>query len=166
MRFKLDENLDARIVRLLADRGHDADTVLAEGLSGSTDEQVYATCRNAGRTFITLDLDFSNPFRFPPTATQGIVVVRPPRVLAAIEGDARVSLEDVQRRLSKIPGSMAAVVEAERDERQMTFARTGDDRAIVTRRVAGGRSSRPQWAMPLPRPGLQRTRRRATGWRS
>ena len=37
--------------------------------------------------------------------------------LAAIEGDEGVSLEDVQRRLSKIPGSMAAVVAAERDER-------------------------------------------------
>jgi hypothetical protein len=37
--------------------------------------------------------------------------------LAAIEGDDSVSLEEVQRALSKIPGSMAAVVSAERDER-------------------------------------------------
>lgn len=37
--------------------------------------------------------------------------------LAASEGDDSVSLEQVQKALSKIPGSMAAVVSAERDER-------------------------------------------------
>jgi predicted DNA-binding antitoxin AbrB/MazE fold protein len=37
--------------------------------------------------------------------------------LAAAEGDDRVSLEDVQRALAKIPGSMADVVTAQRDER-------------------------------------------------
>ena len=37
--------------------------------------------------------------------------------LAAIEGDDGVSLEEVQRALSKIPGSMADVVSVERDER-------------------------------------------------
>lgn len=37
--------------------------------------------------------------------------------LAAIEGDERVSLEEVQRALASIPGSMADVVSSERDER-------------------------------------------------
>ena len=37
--------------------------------------------------------------------------------LAATEGNESVSLEDVQAALSKIPGSMADVVCAERDER-------------------------------------------------
>jgi hypothetical protein len=37
--------------------------------------------------------------------------------LAAAEGDEGISLEEVQRALSKIPGSMAEVVSAERDER-------------------------------------------------
>jgi len=37
--------------------------------------------------------------------------------LAAIEGDESISLEDVQAALSKIPGSMADAVSAERDER-------------------------------------------------
>jgi predicted DNA-binding antitoxin AbrB/MazE fold protein len=37
--------------------------------------------------------------------------------LAATEGNESVSLEDVQAALSKIPGSMADVVSAERDER-------------------------------------------------
>jgi hypothetical protein len=37
--------------------------------------------------------------------------------LAATEGDESVSLQEVQQALSKIPGSMADVVSAERDER-------------------------------------------------
>jgi len=37
--------------------------------------------------------------------------------LAATEGDESISLEEVQAALSKIPGSMADVVSAERDER-------------------------------------------------
>ena len=99
MRFKLDENLDGRIVPLFADRGHDVDTVLAEGLSGSADEQIYATCRDTARTLITLDLDFSNPFRFPPAQTQGIVVVRPPRPLfAAIRATLVSVLPELQTR--------------------------------------------------------------------
>ena len=37
--------------------------------------------------------------------------------LAATEGDDRVSLEEVQRALAKIDGSMAEAVSAQRDER-------------------------------------------------
>ena len=70
---------------LLEAEGHDVDTVPAEGLSGSDDDAIYAACQAAGRALITLDLDFSNPFRFPPTDTKGIMVVRPPwPVLSAI----------------------------------------------------------------------------------
>ena len=85
MRMKLDENFDRRIVPLLEADGHDVDTVPAEGLSGSDDDAIYAACQAARRALVTLDLDFSNPFRFPPADTEGIIVVRPPRpVLPAI----------------------------------------------------------------------------------
>jgi predicted nuclease of predicted toxin-antitoxin system len=79
MRFKLDENFDLRLTSLVAAGGHAVDTALAEGLSGTSDERVYQACRDTGRTLITLDLDFSNPLRFPPDPTEGIVVLRPPR---------------------------------------------------------------------------------------
>jgi predicted nuclease of predicted toxin-antitoxin system len=85
VKIKLDENFDVRLVPLLAEGGHDVDTVQAEGLAGSADESIYEACRADGRTLITLDLDFANPFRFPPAPTEGIVVVRPPRpILSAI----------------------------------------------------------------------------------
>jgi predicted nuclease of predicted toxin-antitoxin system len=81
MKLKLDENLDRRLVPLLEADGHDVDTVPAEGLSGAEDDAIYAACQTAERALITLDLDFSNPFRFPPGDTEGILVVRPPRVV-------------------------------------------------------------------------------------
>lgn len=85
MKFKLDENLDRRLAPLFEAEGYEIDTVAAEGLSGSTDEAIYAACQATGRVLITLDLDFANPFRFPSSATEGIVVVRPSRpVLPAI----------------------------------------------------------------------------------
>jgi len=59
--------------------GQEAKTVLEEGLSGRSDEAVYAVCLAERRALITLDLDFSNPIRFPPAISEGIVILRPPR---------------------------------------------------------------------------------------
>jgi predicted nuclease of predicted toxin-antitoxin system len=85
VRIKLDENFDVRLAAPLAAAGHDVDTVRDEGLAGSGDATIYATCLTTGRVLITLDIDFANPFRFPPEPTKGIVVVRPPKpVLTAI----------------------------------------------------------------------------------
>ncbi len=43
MKLKLDENFDVRLVPELLKEGFDADTVIAEGLSGSPDERTPAT---------------------------------------------------------------------------------------------------------------------------
>ena len=86
MKLKLDENFDVRLVPLLKAEGFDADTVPAEGLLGSPDETIYDAFKAAGRTLLTLDLDFSNPIHFPPEDTEGIIVVRPPQaVLPSIQ---------------------------------------------------------------------------------
>ena len=79
MKIKLDENFDVRIVPVLSEAGHDVDTVRDEKVSGSPDEVIYEVCRATARVLITLDLDFADPFRFPPERMEGIVVVRPPR---------------------------------------------------------------------------------------
>ena len=102
MRFKLDENFDLRLVPLVAEGGHEVDTVLGEGLSGTSDEAIYQACCQAGRTLITLDLDFSNPFRFPPVPTEGIVVLRPPRpTLPLIRATLASTLPDLKSRMLK-----------------------------------------------------------------
>ena len=65
MRIELDENMDVRLAAFLTAEGHDVDTAKSEGLSGSDDDIIFEACLTTGRALMTLDLDFSNPFRFP-----------------------------------------------------------------------------------------------------
>ena len=76
MKAKLDENLPARLVRALADLGHDADTVFQEGLSGRDDEVVWDATQAAGRFFITQDLNFADVRRFLPGSHHGLLLIR------------------------------------------------------------------------------------------
>ncbi len=97
MKFKLDENLDVRLAPLLKQGGHEVDTVAEESLGGRPDDVIYQACRSGGLTLITLDLDFSNPLRFPPAGSEGIVVIRPPRpVLSLIRETLLSALPDLQ----------------------------------------------------------------------
>ncbi len=76
MKIKLDENMPGRLAALLAELGHDVDTVLQEGLTGKPDYEVWrATCAE-GRFLITQDLDFSDATIFEPGSHGGILLVR------------------------------------------------------------------------------------------
>lgn len=76
MRIKLDENLPAGLVGVLADLGHDVHTVASEGLGGKPDASVWGACLAELRFFITQDLDFSDIRRFEPGTHPGILVLR------------------------------------------------------------------------------------------
>ena len=76
MKVKLDENLDARLAPLFTEAGHEVSTVLQENLSGCTDEEVFRAAVDEERLLVTLDLDFANPFRFPPENTSGVLIIR------------------------------------------------------------------------------------------
>jgi len=76
MRIKLDENLPAVLVDVLAEFGHDAETSPAEGLTGRKDEEVWEAAMGSGRFLITQDLDFSDMRRFVPGTHPGILLVR------------------------------------------------------------------------------------------
>ena len=75
MKFKLDENLGRRGAELLQAAGHDVATVYDQGMSGATDEALFAACRDEGRALITLDHDFGQVLRFDPHQSAGIVVL-------------------------------------------------------------------------------------------
>ena len=79
MKFKLDENLSPELTSLFSQAGHEAHTVLEERLSGVKDDRLFARCIEERRVLVTLDLDFSNPLRFPPGGTLGVIVLRPVR---------------------------------------------------------------------------------------
>ena len=76
MKIKLDENLPATLAGILARLGHDADTVVDEGLKGEPDEVVWPAAQDDGRFLVTQDLDFSDIRRFAPGTHRGLVLVR------------------------------------------------------------------------------------------
>ena len=105
MRFKLDENLDGRLAALLTERGHEADSVVAEGLGGATDEQLFRKCAEVRRVLVTLDLDFADPLRFPPAGGPGIMVLRPQRnSIALIRKTLSAALPALER--DRIEGAL------------------------------------------------------------
>jgi predicted nuclease of predicted toxin-antitoxin system len=97
MKLKLDENLGVRGRDMLAAAGHDVCTVPAQDLCSATDEEVAARCRLDERGIVTLDLDFANPFRFPPAEHHGIAVLR---------GPSRMSEEVLNRLLATLAGAL------------------------------------------------------------
>ena len=55
MKFKSDENLPAEVVGLLSLAGHDAHSVLDEGIGGAPDESIAAVCQQEERVILTYD---------------------------------------------------------------------------------------------------------------
>lgn len=78
MKIKLDENLGRRGAGLFLQAGHDVSTVAEQGLTSIDDNGLATVCAQEDRCLVTLDLDFSNPFLFPPDKHAGIAVLRPP----------------------------------------------------------------------------------------
>ena len=76
MKIKLDENLSARLVRLLAALGHDTDSVPQEGLAGRPDSDIWTAAQTTQRFLITQDLDFSDIRRYAPGTHHGLLLVR------------------------------------------------------------------------------------------
>lgn len=78
MRVKLDENLSKEAMELFRQAGHDTESVFSQGMAGSPDRKIISVCQSEKRCLVTLDLDFANPFLFPPTRYSGIAVFRLP----------------------------------------------------------------------------------------
>lgn len=76
MKLKLDENLPVSLAALLADRGHETDTVFSEGLLGEDDPEVATAAKAAERMLITLDKGFGDIRTYPPGSHPGIIVFR------------------------------------------------------------------------------------------
>jgi predicted nuclease of predicted toxin-antitoxin system len=74
--FKLDENLSPSLSAMLTSAGHDAHSVVDQGLGGATDPSVLIRCTQESRVLVTFDLDFANIQSYPPGEHAGIVVLR------------------------------------------------------------------------------------------
>jgi predicted nuclease of predicted toxin-antitoxin system len=124
LKFKLDENLDVRLAAAMHEKGLDGDTVLSETLSGASDEGIFEACKKTGRVLITLDLDFANPFRFPPQSAPGIMVLRPQNAnLSQIRSLffnalSRLSEESIEGRLWIVEPGRVRVYVPENDQEE------------------------------------------------
>ncbi|MFO1265464.1 MAG: DUF5615 family PIN-like protein [Rubrivivax sp.] len=76
MKFKLDENLSPSLADLFTAAGHDAHSIVAQGLGGAPDPAVLTRCTQESRVLVTFDLDFANIQAYPPGAHAGILVLR------------------------------------------------------------------------------------------
>ena len=90
MLFKIDENLPTAVAERLRTAGHDALSVLEQGLGGAGDTRLERVLREERRTLVTLDLGFADIRRHPPDEYDGLIVLRlailrRERVLALVE---------------------------------------------------------------------------------
>ncbi len=60
MKVKLDENITTAAKALIAQHGHEVDTVVDEGLTGATDSVVVEASRSDERMLVTFDVGFGN----------------------------------------------------------------------------------------------------------
>ena len=79
MKVKLDENVPVGLVSDLRLHGHEAATVVGQGLGGAADPVVWRKVQAEGRFLITMDLDFSDVRSYPPGSHPGILLLRPHR---------------------------------------------------------------------------------------
>lgn len=78
MKFKLDENVDLRILSRFRSAGYDVATVPEQNLISAPDTELIEICRQEGRCLVTADRDFTNRGRYNPMHYSGIAVIRLP----------------------------------------------------------------------------------------
>lgn len=77
MKFKIDENLPAEIKADLVASGHDAETVVDEGLAGTADSVLIRCTQQESRILLTMDKGIADIRAYPPRQYAGIVLLRP-----------------------------------------------------------------------------------------
>jgi predicted nuclease of predicted toxin-antitoxin system len=78
MKFKLDENVDLRILARFRLTGYDIATVPEQKMTSAPDQELIEVCRQEERCLVTADRDFSNRKRYDPTNYYGIILIRLP----------------------------------------------------------------------------------------
>jgi predicted nuclease of predicted toxin-antitoxin system len=78
MKFKLDENVDLRILSRFRLAGYDVATVPEQKMISAPDTELIEVCGQEERCLVTADRDFTNRGRYNPAIYFGIVVIRLP----------------------------------------------------------------------------------------
>ncbi|MBI4606582.1 MAG: DUF5615 family PIN-like protein [Planctomycetes bacterium] len=78
MKFKVDENLPVELAKDLRRGGHEAESVVDEGLAGASDTILLGRVKVEQEVFFTLDKRIADVRSHPPSDFAGIVLFRPP----------------------------------------------------------------------------------------
>ncbi len=79
VRVKVDEDLPTDIAHLVRAAGYDADTVYAQGHSGTPDDKLWPLVQQDQRMLLTADKGFANAQAYPPGSHAGVILFRLPR---------------------------------------------------------------------------------------
>ena len=77
MKFKIDENLPHEIAGDLRAAGHEADTVVDEGMTGAPDSAILSLVQAEGRALLKMDKGIADIRLYPPHLYAGIILFRP-----------------------------------------------------------------------------------------
>jgi predicted nuclease of predicted toxin-antitoxin system len=77
MRVKVDEDLPTAISQLLRAEGHDAASVLDQGMGGWKDAEVWKVVQAEERFLITADKGFGDIRIYAPGTHAGVLILRP-----------------------------------------------------------------------------------------
>ena len=77
MNVKIDEDLPAEIADDLRDLGHDAMTVVDQGMAGIDDERLMSRVEEEFRVFMTMDKGIANIQAYSPGRFAGLILLRP-----------------------------------------------------------------------------------------
>ena len=77
--IKVDEDLPGEVADLLRGAGHDARTVVQEGLKGSSDDQLWSVVQREQRCLVTADKGFADARVFATGEHRGVILLRLPR---------------------------------------------------------------------------------------
>jgi predicted nuclease of predicted toxin-antitoxin system len=69
----LDENVSLALVSRLRTLGYDVVAIAEQASRGRNDEGVFSSARQLGAVLVTRDAHFTNPVRFDPSLTAGII---------------------------------------------------------------------------------------------
>lgn len=85
MRFVLDQDVDARVARLLVKRGHEAWTVADAGMPDAQDDEISAYAAKMSAIVVTHDIEFSARRRRNPHGRHVQLRCREPDALEVID---------------------------------------------------------------------------------
>jgi predicted nuclease of predicted toxin-antitoxin system len=77
VQIKVDEDLPRQVVTLLREKGHQAESVIEQGMAGWKDTELWRRIQTESRFLVTADKGFADIRSYPPGTHAGVMLLRP-----------------------------------------------------------------------------------------